>query len=139
MRPRNWLYHSYILGDLKKETLAAGGQLSSEEREIVRAARTVHEYDDQFISPGYGFRGVADYYDLCTPLTCMPEIRVPTMVLAANDDPWIPAEYYRKFNWTDNPALLSVMGEGGGHPGFHSPDSDRPWCDTVLEKFLERV
>jgi len=32
-----------------------------------------------------------------------------------------------------------VMAEGGGHLGFHSADSDRPWCDTVLEKFLERV
>ena len=139
MRPRNWLYHSYILNDLKKETLAEGGELSPEEREIVRSARSVRDYDDRFISPRYGFRGAGDYYDLCTPLAYMPEIRVPTMVVAACDDPWIPAEYYRKFNWTDNPALLSVMAEGGGHLGFHSADSERPWCDTVLEKFLDRV
>ncbi len=38
LRPRNWLYHSYILADLKKETLAQGGRLSDEEREVVRAA-----------------------------------------------------------------------------------------------------
>ncbi len=69
----------------------------------------------------------------------MPEIRVPTLVLAASDDPWIPAGYYRDFKRSDNPSLLAVMAEGGGHLGFHSADSDRPWCDTVLEKFLERV
>ena len=103
------------------------------------AARTVREYDDRFISPRYGFRGADDYYELCTPLSYMPEIRVPTLVLAASDDPWIPAGYYRDFKWSDNPSLLAVMAEGGGHLGFHSADSDRPWCDTVLEKFLERV
>jgi predicted alpha/beta-fold hydrolase len=139
LRPRNWLYHGYILNDVKRETLAEGGALSAEERRIVRTARTLREYDDRFISPRYGFRGAHDYYDLCTPLRYLPEIRVPTMVLAACDDPWIPAEYYRSFNWSDNPSLLSVMAEGGGHLGFHSADSDRPWCDTVLEKFLERV
>lgn len=138
-RPRNWLYHSYLLSDLKKETLAEGGELSPEERQVVRASRSVREYDDRFISPRYGFRGVDDYYSLCTPLHYMPEICVPTMVLAASDDPWIPADYYRQFKWTENPNLLSVMAEGGGHLGFHSAGSDRPWCDTVLEKFLERV
>ena len=139
LKPRNFLYHSYILNDLKKETLAPGGLLSDEERAIVTSARTVREYDDRFISPRYGYRDADDYYDLCTPLAYMPEIRVPTLVLAACDDPWIPAAYYRDFKWSDNPFLLSLMAEGGGHLGFHSADSDRPWCDTVLEKFLERV
>jgi len=138
-RPRNWLYHNYILAEIKKETLADGGELSAKEREIVRSVRNVREYDDRFIAPRYGFRDVDDYYELCAPLNYMPEIRVPTMVLAAADDPWIPVEYYRDFKWSDNPFLLSVMAEGGGHLGFHSADSNRPWCDTVLEKFLERV
>ena len=83
MRPRNWLYHNYILTDLKKEALAEGARISPEEREIVRGARSVCEYDDRFISPRYGFRGADDYYELCAPLNFMPEIRVPTMVLAA--------------------------------------------------------
>jgi hypothetical protein len=138
-RPRNWLYHNYVLADIKKETLAEGGELSAEERAIVRSVRSVREYDDRFIAPRYGFRDADDYYELCTPLNYMPEIRVPTMVLAAADDPWIPVEYYRDFKWSDNPFLLSVTAEGGGHLGFHAADSDRPWCDTVLEKFLERV
>jgi hypothetical protein len=68
MRPRNWLYHSYILADLKKEALVEGASISPEEREVVRNARSVFEYDDRFISPRYGFRGAEDYYDLCAPL-----------------------------------------------------------------------
>ena len=60
----------------------------------------------------------------------MPEIRVPTMVLAARDDPWIPVEHYRDFKWSDNPWLLPVMPKSGGHVGFHGDDSGQPWCDT---------
>ncbi len=138
-RRRNWLYHNYLLTDVKKETLTPAGVLDDEERETVRSARSLRDYDERFIAPRYGFRDADDYYALCTPLTYMPEIRVPTMVLAARDDPWIPASYYREFKWSDNPALLAVMAEGGGHLGFHTAGSDRPWCDTVLEKFLERV
>ncbi len=139
MRPRNWLYHTYLLNDLKKETLAPGGELADEERHVVRMARSLRELDDRFISPRYGFRDAEDYYSLCSPLHYMPEIRVPTMVLAASDDPWIPSSYYRGFKWADNLSLLAVMAEGGGHLGFHAAGSARPWCDTVLEKFLERV
>jgi len=139
MRPRNWLYHAYILNGLKAEALGQGALLSSEEREVVHAARSVREYDDRFLSPRYGFRGADDYYQLCAPTSYMPEIRVPTMVLAAADDPWIPIEHYREVDWTSNPSLLPVITETGGHVGFHGDASGRPWCDLAVEKFLERI
>lgn len=138
-RPRNWLYHSYILNGMKTEALGEGARLSDEERAVINGARSVFEYDDRFISPRYGFRGADDYYALCAPLNFMPEIRVPTMVLAACDDPWIPIEHYRAFRWSDNPWLLPVLPETGGHVGFHGDASGRPWCNVALEKFLDRV
>lgn len=139
MRPRNWIYHTYVLNGLKKETLAPGGLVSHEERQIVRGARSLFEFDDGFIAPRYGFRGAEDYYELCNPLHYMPEIRVPTLVLAAGDDPWIPAEYYREFDWSSNRWLIPVITDGGGHLGFHCATSEQPWCDLALEKFLEHV
>lgn len=139
MRPRNWLYHRYLLRGIKAEATAAGAWLSEEERAIVRAARSVWEYDDRFISPRYGFMGAGDYYALCAPIHFMPEIRVPTMVLAACDDPWIPIEHYREFNWSDNAWLLPVMPATGGHVGFHGDASRRSWCNLALEKFLDRI
>lgn len=138
-RPRNWLYHTYILNGMKAEALADGARISLEERAIVRAARSVWEHDEHFIAPRYGFRGAEDYYDLCTPSRFMPEIRVPTMVLAACDDPWIPNEHYREFKWGDNPWLLPVMPPTGGHIGFHGDASRKPWCNLAVEKFVERI
>ena len=114
-------------------------EVSDAEREVVRSARSVYDYDDRFISPRYGFRGADDYYGLCAPMHFMPEIRVPTMVLAACDDPWIPIDHYRGLKWSDNPWLLPVMPETGGHVGFHGDASGRPWCNLAIEKFLDRV
>jgi hypothetical protein len=139
LKPRNWLYHRYLLRGIKAEAMAEGARISEEERSIVRAVRSVWEYDDRFISPRYGFMGVGDYYELCAPIYFMPEIRVPTMVLAAGDDPWIPIDHYREFNWSDNQWLLPLMPPTGGHVGFHGDASRHSWCDLALEKFLDRI
>jgi predicted alpha/beta-fold hydrolase len=139
MTPRNWLYHRYILRAIKAEAMGDGVRMTEEERSILRAARSVWEYDDRFIAPRYGFNGAKDYYQLCAPAQFMPEIRVPTMVLAAGDDPWIPVEHYRAFNWSDNPWLLPVIPPTGGHVGFHGDGSSQAWCDLALEKFLDRI
>ncbi len=137
-KPRNWLYHAYLLNDMKAEALAPGALTTESERAAIRAARSVRDYDDWFIAPRYGFRDAEDYYQLCSPLLFMPEIRVPTMVIASCDDPWIPVEYYRDFDWAANPWLLPVMPPAGGHLGFHAHDS-APWCDLVVEKFIDRL
>ncbi len=138
MRTRNWLHHTYPLNHMKAEALAPGALTTPEEREIIKAARSVWEYDDRFISPRCGFRRGEDY-ELCSPLAFMTEIRVPTMVIASCDDPWIPVEYYREFNWSDNPSLVPLLPPTGGHIGFHADDSARPWCDLAVEKFIDRL
>ena len=139
MTPRNWLYHRYMLRGIKAEAMGQGVRMSDAERAVVRAARTVWEFDDRFISPRYGFKGAGDYYQLCAPVEFMPEVRVPTMVLASGDDPWIPVEHYRGFKWSGNPWLLPVITPTGGHVGFHGDTSGQAWTDIALEKFLDRI
>lgn len=136
---RNWLYHNYLLNDMKAEALGQGARVSNEERDIIRAARSVFDFDDRFISPRHGFTGAEDYYSLCSPMYFMPEIRIPTLVVAACDDPWIPIEHYRSFKWSDNAWLLPVLPSTGGHVGFHGDAGNRPWANVAIEKFLARA
>jgi hypothetical protein len=136
---RNWFYHNYLLNDMKAEALGEGARVSTEEREIIRAARSVFDFDDRFISPRHGFTGAEDYYTLCSPMYFMPEIRIPTLVVAACDDPWIPIEHYRTFKWSDNAWLLPVLPSTGGHVGFHGDAGNRPWANVAIEKFLARA
>ena len=65
-------------------------------------ARTVWDYDDVFIAPRYGFASAEDYYERCRPTRFMGGIRVPTLIVGAMDDPWIPGALYRGYDWASN-------------------------------------
>lgn len=135
-RPRNSIYHSYILGNMKREATAEGALLSEVERAAILKSRSVWEYDEFFIGPRHGFEGAEDYYDKNKPLRFLPGIRVPTLMIAAADDPWIPVSTYRGFDWQSNPALTPLLPNGGGHVGFYAAGDNVAWSDRAIERFL---
>lgn len=137
MRSRNALYHRLILRQMKAEATAVGALLTEKERAAILDARSVWHYDDEFIAPRHGFDGAEDYYERCKPLRFMGGIRVPTLVLGAMDDPWIPGRLYRSYEWAANPALTALLPAHGGHVGFHGTGSLKPWSDTAIAGFFE--
>jgi predicted alpha/beta-fold hydrolase len=138
LRCRNLIYHRHLLGQMKLEATGAGAMLSAAERTAILGARTIWEYDDVFIAPRHGFAGAEDYYEQCKPVRFMAGIRVPTLVVASLDDPWIPGALYKGYDWEGNAALTPLLPEAGGHVGFHGRDSRQPWSDRVVADFLER-
>ena len=137
MRTRNGLYHHHILRQMKIEATGEGAVLSTEERSGILRARTVWEYDDVFIAPHYGFGTAENYYETCKPLRFMADIRVPTLALAAGDDPWIPEALYRGYDWEGNKALVPLLPGAGGHVGFHGAGSEQPWSDIAIARFFD--
>ncbi|WP_296324838.1 alpha/beta fold hydrolase [Reyranella sp.] len=134
---RNFIYHRHLLGMMKIEATATGAQLQESERAAILGSRTIWEYDEVFIAPRHGFAGAEDYYERCKPVRFMAGIRVPTLVLAALDDPWIPGALYSSYQWTGNKALMPLLPLHGGHVGFHGSGSLIPWCDQAVAKFFE--
>lgn len=133
---RNWLYHRWLLTRMKEETLAGPADaLSAEERRIVAGVATVLEFDDRHVAPRNGFADAADYYARCSALGVLPAIEVPTLLIHAEDDPWIPADSYRAAMRAGNERLTCLLAPGGGHVGFH----DRlpvAWHDRCLLQFF---
>lgn len=137
LRPRNRVYHRYILDTMKVEATAEGAVVSAAERGAIFGARTIWDYDHAFIAPRYGFAGAEDYYERCRPTRFMAGIRIPTLVLAALDDPWIPGALYRAYDWTSNSSLVPLLPARGGHVGFHGKGSLQPWSDLAVARFLD--
>lgn len=137
MRPRNRLYHGYLLAQMKREATGEGAWLSPAERAAILGSRSILEYDDRFIAPRHGFAGADDYYRRCRPLAFMSDIRVPTLVLAALDDPWIPGTLYSSYDWASNKTLAPLLPPRGGHVGFHGASDRRPWSDIAVARFFE--
>ena len=136
LRPRNSVYHFYLLRQMKREATAEGAALTREERSAILNAMTIWDYDEVFIAPRHRFAGAEDYYERCKPLRFMTGIRVPTLILASRDDPWIPGDLYGRYGWWKNLALKPILLESGGHVGFHGKDSDQPWTDRAVARFL---
>ncbi len=64
---------------------------------------------------------------------------MPSLVIHALDDPWIPGRLYAEFPWHENPALVPLLPRGGGHVGFHAATCKAAWHDRCIELFLDEV
>ena len=137
MRPRNRLYHRHIVSGLKLESESL--ELTAAQRRTLAEVETVFDFDDRILAPLMGFADALDYYHRSMALPLLPEIRVPTLVIHARNDPWIPFRSYRDFDWASNPRLIPLLPATGGHVGFHGRGSRVPWHDRSMALFFGRL
>jgi predicted alpha/beta-fold hydrolase len=113
------------------------------------------EFDDHYVAPAFGFADARDYYAKASSLPHLSRIRVPTLIVHAQDDPFIPfAPLESALNpqpqsdtssavlTTSNENVLLVAPASGGHVAFLSADSleeDRFWAENRLVDFSEIV
>ncbi|WP_236024887.1 YheT family hydrolase [Arenibaculum pallidiluteum] len=136
LRPRNRFYHRHLLLAMKAEALA--GPLEPGEPAVVAAVRDTWEFDDRFIAPRNGWSGAEEYYAVNSAARYLDAIRVPTLVIHALDDPWIPGRIYAARDWSRNPSLVPLVSRRGGHVGFHGAGRTT-WHDECLLRFAARL
>ncbi len=139
MRRRNALYQSYLLRQMKREATAPGAELSAGERAAIAAARSIGGFDHGFSAPRNGFAGAEDYYRRNGAGRFLDAIAVPTLVIHALDDPWIPPASYRAYEWRRNSSLVPLVTERGGHVGFQGRDRRIAWHDLCIARFLSAI
>ena len=111
----------------------------------VNAAKALEEvtsiiqFDDRIVAPANGFKGANDYYNKNSAAHFLKRIAVPTLLIHAQNDPWIGTAPYARFDWPSNPNLGLLMLPGGGHVGFHSINGPTPWHCISAGKFFESI
>ena len=114
----NRLYARAFLATMKPKALAMLGRHPGLfDPRAVRASRTLRAFDDCFTAPLHGFRDVDDYWTRASSKPVLGRIRVPTLVLNARNDPFMPARVLPE------PAALPAsvrceFPDEGGHVGF---------------------
>jgi hypothetical protein len=139
LRRRNAVYQTYLLRYMRAEAVAPIAEVTERERRALRAARSIWDFDDVYSAPRNGYAGAVDYYERCAAKNFLRGIATPTLLIHALDDPWIPAEPYRNFNWASNPNLLPLITEHGGHVGFEGSDRRTAWHDLAIGQFLANL
>ncbi len=136
---RNRVYQWHLLRWLQQEALGARGGIGEAERRGVLSCRSVYEFDHRFVAPRNGWQSADAYYAACMSRQFLPAIRVPTLLIHALDDPWIPGKPYTSFDWQANPHLMPLLPRRGGHVGFHGRGDRLPWHDRCVSHFLDAL
>lgn len=135
------IYRRYFLRSLKEKVEAKRHLLEPQVVARVRAARTLRAFDDALTAPLHGFRDATDYYRRASSGPLLAGIAIPTLVLHAADDPFLPAAGLPLPALRANPAVDLRLPAQGGHLGFLAGSLRRPlwWAETNMAIFLARV
>jgi predicted alpha/beta-fold hydrolase len=139
-RRSNFLYSRRFLKNLKrrirvKDRLTPGlFELSDLHR-----VKSIYEFDDRFTAPAFGFGTADNYYATQSSGQFLDRIRVPALIVQAQNDPLVPFDIFRCPVFVRNPHLRLLAPEQGGHLGFLSKTRPRFWLDQVLLDWMEQV
>jgi predicted alpha/beta-fold hydrolase len=128
-----------FLRDLKKKILqkkeAHPEKVSLEGFESMRTFRDI---DGRYTAPWHGFASAEDYWERCSCKPVLPNIRVPTLLVNALNDPFLGPGCYPREEAEASDRFFFESPAGGGHVGF--VPRDRPgeyWSETRAAEFLE--
>jgi uncharacterized protein len=112
------VYTRMFLRSMKPKALAKLAQHPGLfNRERMLAARDLYEFDNLFTAPLHGFRDTDDYWSRASAKPHLAQIRVPTLVLNARNDPFVPAASLPGANEVGRFVTLWQPAHGG-HVGF---------------------
>jgi hypothetical protein len=112
------VYAWHFLATLRTSSLAKLRRFPGlyDER-AVRAARTLREFDNVVTAPLHGFRDTDDYWTRASCKPWLPAIRVPTLLVNARDDPFLPGAALPRASEV-SPSVRLEFTPRGGHVGF---------------------
>jgi len=101
--------------------------------------RTVREFDDEITAPQFGYRDAEDYYEAVGAKRVIHRVRVPMLVITAEDDPFVPFASFLALRLQQYPAIRFHAPEHGGHCGFISrhSGSERFWAEQRIVEFCD--
>jgi predicted alpha/beta-fold hydrolase len=132
------IYRERFLRQLRKKVLAKQAAHGAVDLAAARRARTLRAFDDAVTAPLHGFAGAEDYWARSSSGPLLAGVRRPLLILAAEDDPFIPADVLPVAAARENPQLTLEVSPGGGHVAFVSgpPWAPRRHAERRVAEFL---
>ena len=140
-KPTNLLYELLFARELrqlvrrKKELYPRLYDISNLDR-----LRTVRDFDEMYTAPHGSFADAGDYYARSSAIRSIGDVRIPTLIIHAKDDPFVPFEPLLRPAVSGNSHVTVEMPPHGGHVAFVSDDAEaRFWAEETLARFCEQL
>jgi uncharacterized protein len=118
-RPENRIYLRRFLKSLRvKLTLKARDFPEHLDLSGYEQLRSFPDFDDRYTAPLHGFKDAQDYYARCSSKQFLPHIRIPTLLVNAQNDPFLSEACFPVTEAAANPHLYLEVPSTGGHVGF---------------------
>ena len=133
-----WNFVRNLKGRMRRKARAWPGRFDLSRLDGVR---TVREFDERFTAPHHGFRDADDYYHRASSLRVVDRVRVPTLIVSAADDPFVPPEQFQEPVIAANRCITVQVTRYGGHCGFYSSTSngfDGYWAEQRIVDFARQ-
>jgi predicted alpha/beta-fold hydrolase len=103
--------------------------------------RSVREFDDAITAPAFGYRDAEDYYEHVGAKKVVDRVRVPMLMITAQDDPFVPYASFLKTRVAENACVDFVAPRHGGHCGFISrfEGVERFWAEERIVEWAEAL
>jgi predicted alpha/beta-fold hydrolase len=112
----NLIYTRMFLQSLKPKCLKKLEQFPGLfDKDAMLQAKNLYEFDNVVTAPLHGYRDTNDYWDRASAKHILEQIRVPTLVLNAQNDPFLPARYLPS---KASSQVRLEYPQCGGHVGF---------------------
>jgi predicted alpha/beta-fold hydrolase len=134
------IYTKNFLRTMKKNALAKLAKHPGIFREdVVRLASTLREFDNEVTAPLHGYRDTDDYWTRGSAKPGLIDVRVPSLLLNARNDPFLPASALPNQDQV-SPYVQRDFPEHGGHVGFLSGTfpGERGWMARRVFHFFEQ-
>jgi predicted alpha/beta-fold hydrolase len=137
-RPDNYFYERHFVSGLLARYATKAALFPERYRKNgFGAIRTVREFDDLITAPQFGYRDAEEYYEAASAKSVVDRIEVPTLLIAAEDDPFVPLRAIRATGIERNPFVKFRAPAHGGHCGFISRKhgAARFWAESRIVDF----
>jgi len=134
--PGNFIYAYRFLKSLKNKVIAKSKRMKQINIYAIEKINNLKDFDDRYTAPIHGFKDAFHYYESCSSLYFLKDIRVPTLVVNAKNDPFLSPGCYPTD--IDNPNIRFEYIDRGGHVGFATLDQNGVyWSELRALKFIE--
>jgi predicted alpha/beta-fold hydrolase len=143
-RAGNFLYQWNFVRDLKRR-MRRKGRCWPGRFDLTKLSRirTVRQFDDVYTAPHFGFRDAEDYYHRASAMRVVDRIRVPALIISAEDDPFVPTRPFRDPVLTGNACITLKLSRHGGHCAFvgqgNGGEDDGYWAENQIVEFVLRA
>jgi uncharacterized protein len=133
------VYEWHLLKSLSRKMMKKAWAMEIEQLKLPQYFHSIEDFDDKVTAPLHGFHDAQDYYQRSSSRYYMHNIQIPTLILQAEDDPFMTPDVIPKTQELSSAVRLEVCGKGG-HVGFiagNLPGLAQYWLDYRIPLFLK--